>query len=109
MSYGVSEQRPWALAEEQALPFFKSALEKGINFFDTADVYNEGVSEEITGKALRQFAPRDEGVIATKVNGVRGPDPNNKGLSRKHIMAGIDNSLRRLGVDHVDLYQIHRF
>src|SRR5271154_6007489 len=109
MSYGVSEQRPWALAEEQALPFFKSAIDKGINFFDTADVYNEGDSERITGKALKEFAQRDEVVIATKINGPMGPDPNNRGLSRKHIMAGIDASLKRLGTDYVDLYQIHRF
>jgi aryl-alcohol dehydrogenase (NADP+) len=109
MSYGTSEQRPWALPEDQALPFFKSAIDKGINFFDTADVYNEGESERITGKALKAYALRDEVVIATKIHGPMGPDPNNRGLSRKHIMAGVDNSLKRLGTDYVDLYQIHRF
>jgi aryl-alcohol dehydrogenase-like predicted oxidoreductase len=109
MTYGSSKWRPWVLDEEHAKPFFRAAIEKGINFFDTADVYSVGASEEVTGKALKEFARREEVVIATKVNGPMGPGPNDKGLSRKHIMAGIDASLKRLGVDHVDLYQIHRF
>ena len=91
------------------MPFFKQALEAGINFFDTADVYSQGESERVTGKALKEYAKRDEVVIATKVNGPMGADPNNRGLSRKHILDGIDRSLQRLGVDYVDLYQIHRF
>ena len=91
------------------LPFFKQALEAGINFFDTADVYSQGESERVTGKALKEYAKRHEVVIATKVNGPMGADPNNRGLSRKHILDGIDRSLTRLGVDYVDLYQIHRF
>ena len=109
MTYGSSKWRPWVLEEEAALPFFKSAIEAGINFFDTADVYSQGESERVTGKALKEFAKRHEVVIATKVNGAMGSDPNNRGLSRKHIMDGIDRSLERLGVDYVDLYQIHRF
>jgi aryl-alcohol dehydrogenase-like predicted oxidoreductase len=109
MTYGSSQWRSWVLDEEQALPFFKQALEAGINFFDTADVYSQGESERVTGKALKEFAKRHEVVIATKVNGAMGADPNNRGLSRKHILDGIDRSLMRLGVDYVDLYQIHRF
>jgi aryl-alcohol dehydrogenase-like predicted oxidoreductase len=97
------------LDEDEALPFFKQALEAGINFFDTADVYSQGESERVTGKALKEYAKRHEVVLATKVNGPMGGDPNNRGLSRKHILDGIDRSLQRLGVDYVDLYQIHRF
>src|ERR1700677_2641079 len=109
MTYGSSKWRPWVLDEADSLPFFKKALEAGINFFDTADVYSQGESERVTGKALKEYAKRHEVVIATKVHGRMGADANNHGLSRKHIMDGIDNSLRRLGVDYVDLYQIHRF
>jgi aryl-alcohol dehydrogenase (NADP+) len=109
MTYGSSKWRPWVLDEEDSLPFFKRALEAGINFFDTADVYSAGESERVTGKALKEYAKRHEVVIATKVNGPMGADPNNRGLSRKHIMDAIDRSLTRLGVDYVDLYQIHRF
>jgi 1-deoxyxylulose-5-phosphate synthase len=109
MTYGSPNWRSWVLGEEASKPFFRLAIEKGINFFDTADVYSQGTSEEVTGKALKEFAKRDEVVIATKVNGPMGPSPNDKGLSRKHIMAGIDASLKRLGTDYVDLYQIHRF
>jgi len=109
MSFGQSNDRPWALTEEQSRPFLQRALELGINFFDTADVYNEGLSEQIVGRALRDLAKRDEVVIATKVNGVMGPGPNDRGLSRKHILASIDASLKRLGIDYVDLYQIHRW
>ncbi len=109
MTYGSSKWRPWILEEEASLPFFKAAIEAGINFFDTADVYSQGESERVTGKALKEYAKRHEVVIATKVNGPMGADPNNRGLSRKHILDGIDRSLMRLGVDYVDLYQIHRF
>jgi aryl-alcohol dehydrogenase (NADP+) len=109
MTYGSSKWRSWVLNEEDALPFFRQAIEAGVNFFDTADVYSQGESERVTGKALKTFAKRHEVVIATKVNGPMGSDPNNRGLSRKHIMDGIDRSLERLGVDYVDLYQIHRF
>jgi aryl-alcohol dehydrogenase (NADP+) len=109
MTYGSSKWRSWVLDDEAAMPFFQKAIEAGINFFDTADVYSEGDSERVTGKALKTFAKRHEVVLATKVNGPMGPDANNRGLSRKHILDGIDNSLRRLGVDYVDLYQIHRF
>ena len=109
MSYGSSKWRPWVQDEEGALPFFKAAIEAGINFFDTADVYSQGESERVTGKALKEYAKRHEVVIATKVNGPMGADANNRGLSRKHILDGIDRSLTRLGVDYVDLYQIHRY
>jgi len=109
MTYGSSKWRTWVLDEDDAKPFFKKALEAGINFFDTADVYSQGESERVTGKALKEFAKRHEVVIATKVNGAMGDDANNRGLSRKHILDGIDRSLTRLGVDYVDLYQIHRF
>ena len=109
MTYGSTKWREWVLEEEASRPFIREALEKGINFFDTADVYSQGVSEEILGRALKEFAKRPEVVIATKVHGVMGPSPNAKGLSRKHIMEAIDASLRRLGTDYVDLYQIHRF
>jgi len=109
MTYGTSQWRDWVLDEEASRPFIQRALELGINFFDTADVYSLGVSEEVTGRALRDFAQRDRVVIATKVHGAMSDDPNDRGLSRKHILAGIDNSLRRLGTDYVDLYQIHRY
>ncbi len=109
MTYGSPKWRSWVLDEEASLPFFKAAIEAGINFFDTADVYSLGESERVTGKALKQYAKRDEVVIATKVFSPMGGDPNNKGLSRKHIFDAVDNSLHRLGVDHIDLYQIHRF
>jgi aryl-alcohol dehydrogenase (NADP+) len=109
MSYGSSQWRDWVLEEEDSRPFVRRALEAGINFFDTADVYSLGVSEEITGRALRDFAKRDEVVIATKVFSVMGDKPNQRGLSRKHIMDGIDASLKRLGTDYVDLYQTHRW
>jgi aryl-alcohol dehydrogenase-like predicted oxidoreductase len=109
MTYGTSEWREWVLNEEQSRPFIRRALELGINFFDTADMYSLGVSEEVTGRALRDFARRDEIVLATKVYFPIGRGQNNRGLSRKHIMEAIDNSLRRLGTDYVDLYQIHRW
>ena len=109
MTYGSPKWRPWVLDEEAALPFFKKAIESGINFFDTADVYSVGQSEVVTGKALKQYANRQDVVIATKVYSPMGEDPNNKGLSRKHILDAADLSLQRLGVDYIDLYQIHRF
>jgi aryl-alcohol dehydrogenase-like predicted oxidoreductase len=110
MSYGGPTERwPWALDEETSRPFIQRALELGINFFDTANVYSNGRSEEIVGKALRDFASRDEVVIATKVFFDVGPGPNDRGLSRKHILSSIDASLQRLGTDYVDLYQIHRW
>jgi 1-deoxyxylulose-5-phosphate synthase len=111
MSYGSRERgtHQWVLDEEASRPFFKQALEAGINFFDTANVYSLGASEEITGRALKDFAKRDEVVIATKVFSKMTDDPNGRGLSRKAIMAEIDASLRRLGTDYVDLYQTHRW
>lgn len=111
MSYGVPERgiAPWSLNEEESRPFIKKALELGINFFDTANVYSDGTSEEIVGRALKENARRDEVVIATKVFFRMRPGPNGAGLSRKAVMSEIDNSLRRLGTDYVDLYQIHRF
>ena len=111
MSYGVPERgtHPWSLPEEQSRPFIQRALELGINFFDTANVYSDGTSEEITGRALRDFGKRDELVIATKVHGRMRPDANGAGLSRKEIFTEIDASLKRLGTDYIDLYQIHRF
>ncbi len=108
MTYGTSKWRDWVLDEDEARPFFKRAVELGITFFDTADMYSQGASEEVTGRALKEFVRRDEVVVATKVFNRMGPDPNAAGLSRKHILAGIDASLRRLGMDYVDLYQIHR-
>jgi aryl-alcohol dehydrogenase (NADP+) len=108
MTYGSKKWRDWILDEEESRPFFRRALELGINFFDTADMYSVGVSEEITGRALKDFAQRDKVVIATKVFNPMGDDPNQKGLSRKHIHHAIDDSLRRLGTDYIDLYQIHR-
>ena len=109
MTYGSTKWREWVLEEEASRPFIKGALERGVNFFDTADVYSQGVSEEILGRALKDFAVRHEVVIATKVHGIMGPGANSGGLSRKHIMEAIDHSLKRLGTDYVDLYQIHRF
>jgi aryl-alcohol dehydrogenase-like predicted oxidoreductase len=110
MTYGSKKWREWVLEEEAGRPFIKRALELGINFFDTADMYSVGVSEEILGRALKDFGgPRDRVVIATKVFNPMGDDPNQRGLSRKHIKHAIDDSLRRLGTDYVDLYQIHRF
>ena len=109
MSYGTPEWRPWVLSEEESMPFFRRAVEAGINFFDTADMYSQGESERVTGKALKEYATRDEVVIATKVFNPMGDHPNAKGLSRKHIMNSIDASLERLDTDFVDLYQIHRF
>jgi aryl-alcohol dehydrogenase-like predicted oxidoreductase len=110
MSYGQpGKSMSWELDEEASRPFIQRALELGINFFDTADVYSKGSSEEILGRALRDFASRDEMVIATKVRFPMGEGPNDQGLSRKHIMSSIDASLKRLGVDYVDLYQIHRW
>ena len=111
MSYGVSERgsHAWALSEEEARPFIKRALEGGINFFDTANVYSGGTSEEFVGRALKNFARREEVVIATKVHGRMRSGPNGAGLSRRAVMFEIDASLRRLGTDHVDLYQIHRW
>jgi aryl-alcohol dehydrogenase-like predicted oxidoreductase len=111
MSYGEPDRgrHEWSLGEEDARPFFKRAIEAGINFFDTANVYSDGSSEEITGRALKDFARRDDVVIATKVHGRMREAANGAGLSRKAIMTEIDHSLRRLGTDYVDLYQIHRF
>ena len=109
MTYGSRQWRPWILEEEESRPFFEKALELGINFFDTADMYSLGVSEEIVGRALAELAPRDQVVIATKVYFPMGKGPNDGGLSRKHILDAIDASLRRLGTDYVDLYQIHRW
>jgi aryl-alcohol dehydrogenase (NADP+) len=109
MTYGNSQWRDWVLNEEDARPFYKRALEAGINFFDTADVYSLGASEEVTGRALKEYAKREDVVIATKVFSPMGAGPNERGLSRKHIFDSIDNSLRRLQTDYVDLYQIHRW
>ena len=109
MTYGTSKWRPWVLDEEDSRPFIRQALEMGINFFDTADMYSQGVSEEVTGRALRDFARRDEVVIATKVFHPTGDKPNQRGNSRLHIMQAVDASLRRLGTDYIDLYQIHRW
>lgn len=110
MTYGAKSWREWVLDEEASRPLIRQALEAGVTFFDTADVYSQGVSEEILGRALKEFGPpREHLVVATKVHGAMGRDPNARGLSRKHIMQAIDASLRRLGMDYVDLYQIHRF
>jgi len=110
MTYGSKTWREWVLGEEESRPFIRRALEVGINFFDTADMYSLGASEEVLGRALRDFGPgRDRVVIATKVYNAMGDDPNQRGLSRKHIRHAIEDSLRRLGTDYVDLYQIHRF
>lgn len=109
MSYGSPNWRPWVLKEDAAQPFFRRALDHGINFFDTADMYSLGMSEEITGRALRSMARLDEIVIATKVYWPMGDGPNMRGLSRKHITQACEASLRRLGIETIDLYQIHRF
>jgi len=110
MTYGSRKWREWVLEEQESRPLIRQAIEAGISFFDTADVYSLGVSEEILGRALKEFGPpRDRLVIATKVFGVMGDDPNQRGLSRKHILHAIDDSLRRLQTDYVDLYQIHRY
>jgi 1-deoxyxylulose-5-phosphate synthase len=117
MSYGDPDSAapdgarrwPWALCEDEARPFFKRALEVGINFFDTANVYSAGVSEEVTGRALKELARREDVVLATKVHGAMSAGPNGHGLSRKAIFQELDASLRRLGTDYVDLYQIHRW
>jgi aryl-alcohol dehydrogenase-like predicted oxidoreductase len=111
MSYGEAERgaHGWTLGEDESLPFIQQAVEAGINFFDTANSYSDGRSEEIVGKGLREYATRDEIVIATKVYSQVGEGPNQRGLSRKAIMQEIDNSLRRLGTDYVDLYIVHRF
>src|SRR3954469_3612000 len=110
MTYGTKKWRQWVLEEEESRPFIKQALESGINFFDTADMYSLGASEEVLGRALKDFGPsRDKLVIATKVFFPLGDDPNKKGIYRNHIRHAIDASLRRLGTDYVDLYQIHRF
>jgi len=111
MTYGTPKWRAWVLDEEASRPFVKRAIELGINFFDTADMYSEGVSEEVLGRALKDFTARDQVVIATKAfhPARSSPGPNDRGRSRKHLFDAIDGSLRRLGVDYVDLYQIHRF
>jgi 1-deoxyxylulose-5-phosphate synthase len=109
MSYGDKRWREWVITGEEARDHFAAALEAGVNFFDTADVYSTGVSEEITGRWLGEMASRDEIVLATKVNGPMGPGPNRRGLSRKHILEACDASLRRLKTDFIDLYQIHRW
>ncbi|MER7976795.1 aldo/keto reductase [Streptomyces sp. NPDC095817] len=111
MSFGLPDRgtHAWTLDEEASRPLIRRALEAGVTFFDTANVYSDGTSEEIVGRALAEYARRDEIVLASKVNGAMHEGPNGRGLSRKAIMTEIDNSLRRLGTDHVDLYQIHRF
>ena len=109
MTYGSKSWRDWILDEEEARPFFRRAIEAGINFFDTADMYSRGASEEVVGRQLKELAKRHEVVIATKVFFPIFSGPNGGGLSRKHIMEAVDASLRRLGVDYIDLYQIHRF
>ncbi|GAA4467972.1 aldo/keto reductase [Phytohabitans houttuyneae] len=110
MSYGSTQWREWVLDQEAGEPIVRRAVELGVTFFDTADVYSVGASEEVTGKLLDSlFARREDYVLATKVYNPMGDGPNDRGLSRKHIMASIDSSLRRLGTDHVDLYQIHRW
>ncbi len=110
MSYGDPGWRDWVLEERDAEPFVRAAVEAGITFFDTADVYSQGVSEELTGRLLKKyFRRREEYVLATKVRGPMGSGPNDAGLSRGHILDGVDASLRRLDVDHIDLYQIHRW
>lgn len=109
MTYGDPKWRPWVLPAADARPFVIRALELGINFFDTADMYSLGASEQVTGQLLRELARRDEVVVATKVFSPMGPGPNERGLSRAHILDSIDASLKRLGLDYVDLYQIHRY
>ena len=109
MSYGDPGWRPWVLDEAASMPFFRRAVEAGINFFDSADMYSLGVCEEVTGKALKEYAKAEECVVATKVFNPMSDRPNMRGLSRKHIQQGCEASLRRLGVETIDLYQIHRF
>src|SRR4051794_20832892 len=110
MTYGSSQWRPWVLDEEASRPFLRRAWEAGINFFDTADMYSDGASEVVLGRALRDLAvPREQVVVATKVFNPMGPTPNERGLSAKHVRHAIDDSLKRLRLDYVDLYQIHRF
>src|SRR6266487_4254012 len=109
MSYGNDSDRPWVRDEAGTEPIIRRAVEGGITFFDTADVYSQGASEVATGRLVPKYISRDEVVIATKVNGQMTPGPNGRGLSRKHVLAGIDASLQRLGMDYVDLYQIHRW
>jgi 1-deoxyxylulose-5-phosphate synthase len=110
MSYGDPSLQPWALSEEEAEPLVRAAVESGVTLFDTADMYSDGASEEVTRRLLaKMFAHRDDYVLATKVYYPTGPGQNDRGLSRQHILSAIDASLRRLGTDHVDLYQIHRF
>ncbi|MFL5487764.1 MAG: aldo/keto reductase [Gemmatimonadaceae bacterium] len=109
MTYGTPKWRPWVLDEVDARPFYKKALDLGINFFDTADMYSMGVSEEVTGRALREMGNMEEIVLATKVHFPMGDGPNMSGISRKHIVQGCEASLRRLGIETIDLYQIHRF
>ena len=109
MTYGDKSWRDWILTEEESRPFFRQAFEAGINFYDTADIYSLGASEEVTGRALKELAPRDDLVVATKVFNPMSKAPNDRGLSRKHVLSAIDSSLRRLGMEYVDLYQIHRF
>jgi aryl-alcohol dehydrogenase-like predicted oxidoreductase len=109
MTYGSPQWRDWVLPEAESRPFIQRALEAGINFFDTADMYSKGASEEVLGRALKDFTRRDQVVIATKVYNPMGDGPNDRGLSRKHIFDSIDASLQRLQTDYVDLYQIHRW
>src|SRR6266511_607226 len=109
MSYGNDSDRPWVLDEAGAEPIIRRAVDAGITFFDTADVYSAGASEVATGRIVGKLLSRDEVVIATKVNGQMTPGPNGRGLSRKHVLSAIDASLGRLGMDYVDLYQIHRW
>ena len=109
MTYGDPAWRAWVLPEDRGRPIIQRAIERGINFFDTADMYSLGVSEEITGRAIKDFTRREDVVVATKVFNPMGPGPNDRGLSRKHVLSSIDASLRRLGTDYVDLYQIHRW
>jgi 1-deoxyxylulose-5-phosphate synthase len=109
MTYGTPKWRPWVLDEVDARPFYKKALDLGVNFFDSADMYSMGVSEEVTGRALREMANMEQIVLATKVHFPMGDGPNMGGISRKHIVQACEASLRRLGVETIDLYQIHRF
>ncbi|MEJ2287392.1 MAG: aldo/keto reductase, partial [Deinococcales bacterium] len=109
MSFGSRSWRPWVLEEDEARPIVRRAVEAGVNFFDTADMYSVGRSEEVTGALVREMMPREEAVIATQVYFPHGDGPNRGGLSRKHIFDAVEGSLRRLGTDTIDLYQIHRF
>src|SRR5271163_3351551 len=109
MTYGSKKWREWVLEDQESRPFYRRAIEAGINFFDTADMYSLGVSEEVTGRALKEFARLEECVVATKVFNAMSDAPNMSGLSRKHIVQGCEASLRRLGMETIDLYQIHRF